>query len=56
LDSLSSSIETPLTSIGCDSSATCIKVLNKATESKASKIAKRTERIFLTFFSPIKAY
>ena len=43
---LASSIETPLTSISFESAATCIKVLNKATESKANKIAKKDIKNF----------
>ena len=43
---LASSIETAFTSTDSESGAACMKVLNKAIESKASKIAKKGRKEF----------
>ena len=53
---LASSTDIVLTSTSSDSTAVCMKVLNKAIESRTSKIAKKDKRIFFNIFSPIKAY
>ena len=47
---LASSIEITLTSSSSESAATCMKVLNKAIESKVSKIAKSDRKNFFNIF------